>query len=188
MQTRRHPSRRRPLDQRQLDEIALRYVGRCATTRAKLRQYLRRKVTERGWDGDGEADFDATIGKLAELGYVDDRGYAASAAENHNARGLGRRRLSQALRAAGIDEVDRTEAIDRSTRAALETALRFARRRRLGPFAAAKATDPADRQKAIAAFVRAGHEFSLTIRLLELEPQPDCDIYDLCNRLEHTSE
>ena len=49
------PARRRattPLDAAALDRIALRYVERFATTRARLADYLRRKIRERGWDGE----------------------------------------------------------------------------------------------------------------------------------------
>lgn len=188
METRRPAARRRPLDPRLLDELALRYVGRFATTRLKLRHYLLRKVKERGWDGAQAPDYDGLVERLSALGYVDDRGFAVAKAAQHHARGLGQRRLSQTLNAAGIDPEDRTEAIDRSTSAALEIALRFARRRRLGPFAAHKASDPKERQKAIAAFIRAGHGFDLARRLVALDPEPDCDVYELCHRLEHTLE
>ena len=40
---------RPPLNGETLNELALAYVGRFATTRAKLRSYLTRKVRERGW-------------------------------------------------------------------------------------------------------------------------------------------
>src|SRR4051812_28574362 len=43
--------KRRPLDERSLDERAIAYVGRYATTRARLADYLKRKVAERGWAG-----------------------------------------------------------------------------------------------------------------------------------------
>ena len=42
---------RPPLDQEGLERLALFYAGRYATTRAKLRTYLKRKVAERGWSG-----------------------------------------------------------------------------------------------------------------------------------------
>ncbi|HEX6741396.1 MAG TPA: RecX family transcriptional regulator, partial [Sphingomicrobium sp.] len=48
-----------PLDEQRLDELALRYVGRFATTRAKLRSYLERKLRERGWKGNRPADAEA---------------------------------------------------------------------------------------------------------------------------------
>ena len=43
---------RPPLNAAKLEELALGYVGRFATSRAKLLSYLKRKLRERGWDGD----------------------------------------------------------------------------------------------------------------------------------------
>ena len=43
---------RPPLEQEKLSELALSYVGRFATSRAKLATYLERKVRERGWTGE----------------------------------------------------------------------------------------------------------------------------------------
>jgi len=64
------PSRRRnaspKLDESRLNELALRYVGRFATTRAKLRTYLERKVRERGWSGDSEPDPAAIAERFAK--------------------------------------------------------------------------------------------------------------------------
>ena len=40
-----------PLDEAGLNELALAYVARYATSRAKLLAYLARKLRERGWGG-----------------------------------------------------------------------------------------------------------------------------------------
>src|SRR5690606_22662366 len=39
----------KPLDAARLDELALTYVARFATSAAKLERYLKRKLRERGW-------------------------------------------------------------------------------------------------------------------------------------------
>ena len=67
---------RPPLDDRGLNELAVRYVGKYATTRAKLAAYLSRKVRERGWGGDSDPAIAGIVDRFAELGYVDDAGYA----------------------------------------------------------------------------------------------------------------
>ena len=75
--TRRAP---RPLDAARLDELALTYVARFATTATKLERYLKRKLRERGWEGEGDAgrepDLAALVGRYVELGYVDDASWA----------------------------------------------------------------------------------------------------------------
>lgn len=162
--------RERPqLDEQALNELALTYVGRFATTRAKLAVYLGRKLRERGWGGERPADIDAIVERLSGLGYVDDAAYALSKSRALTARGYGARRVSQSLRAAGIADEDGEEARELAETDKVESALRFARRRRLGPFAA-EPVDPAARERALAAMIRAGHSFALAKAILSLEP------------------
>ncbi|HET9811921.1 MAG TPA: regulatory protein RecX [Sphingomicrobium sp.] len=169
---------RPPLDSEKLRELALAYVGRFATTRAKLRSYLGRKVRERGWAGQEAPDVDAIADRLASLGYVDDAAYALSKSRSLTGRGYGLGRVRQSLRAAGIGEQDSAPARAHAEDEKVESALRFARRRRIGPFAAESA-DRDQRQKALAAMVRAGHGFGLAKAILSLEPGSAIDLESL---------
>jgi regulatory protein len=153
-----------------LNEIALHYVGRFATSRAKLSRYLLRKIRERGWDDDAQPDVEGVVERLAGYGYVDDAGYAEGQARSLSRRGYGLRRVQARVSEAGIAEQDRDGAIAIAEDEALASALRFAARRRWGPYAAATITDPAQRDKAIAAFLRAGHSFAMAQRLLSCGP------------------
>jgi regulatory protein len=150
---------RPPLDAKRLEELALRYVGRYATSRAKLVGYLARKVRERGWNGSDVPDFEAIASRFCELGYVDDAAYALAKSQSLTNRGYGKRRLEERLRTAGIGE-EGTAAREHADAHAVDAALRFAERRRIGPFGSSGG-DPHQREKAIAAMVRAGHSFSL---------------------------
>ena len=163
-----------PLDATRLNELALTYVGRFATSRAKLATYLHRKIRERGWVGDQSADVDALVQRISDLGYVDDKAYALSKAQSLTGRGYGERRVGQALWVAGISDADGGDARDLASAEALDSALRFARRRRIGPFGDGP-VDPAKRERSIAAMIRAGHSFNLARRIVELEPgvEPD---------------
>jgi regulatory protein len=82
--------------------------------------------------------------------------------------------LSQALRAAGVDDDDAQAARDYASAEAVAAALRFARRRRIGPFAA-EAHDLSERQKAIGAMIRAGHSFALARAITVLPPGAPVD-------------
>lgn len=164
------PSRSKPpLDAADLDRLALRYVERFATTRARLTAYLARKLRERGWAGEDVPDPAAVAERMAARGYVDDRSFAEARVRALGRRGLGARRVAMALRQDGIDEADSaalTEAIEGD---AFKTALAFARRRRFGPFA----SEPADRdlrKKQVAAFLRAGHPPEIAFRIVRMEP------------------
>jgi len=146
-------ARRTPpkLDEVKLRELALAYVGRFATSRAKLRAYLNRKLRERGWSGDAAPDPEGIAESFAVQGYVDDSAYALMKSRALSGRGYGKRRVAQALRAAGIGEGDSGAANDLADQEAVSAALRFAERRRIGPFAVRSNDDPREREKAIAA-------------------------------------
>ena len=162
------------LDAGRIEELALRYVSRFATTRSKLRNYLTRKLRERGWDGEQDPDLDALVDRFARLGYVDDAAFAKAKASSLSARGYGMRRVRQALAQAGVSESDGEDARNDAEGNAVEAALRFARRRKIGPFASA-GERPTDREKALAAMVRAGHGFGLARLIVDTEPDQELD-------------
>lgn len=168
----------KPLDRQKLDDLALFYVGRFATTRARLSDYLHRKLRERGWAGEGPPDVEALVERLAAHRYIDDAGWAEAKARAMGRRGLGARRVRLALSVAGVtgDDRDGGEAVIADDR--LDAAWRFAEKKRLGPFALRQTADPALRQKAFAAFLRAGHDADLARRILAMPPGTDRSLLD----------
>lgn len=161
----------RPLDAAKLQDLALGYAARYATTAAKLRRYLARKLGERGWDAEVAPDVDGLVARLTELRYIDDRAWAEARSRALAARGLGARRVTGALAAAGVAKADRPAPADAG---GLATAIAFARRRRLGPFAASDpdaAADPRRRSRELAAMARAGHDFDVARRVLGATPE-----------------
>lgn len=169
---------RKPLNEERLHELALFYVSRFATTRAKLAAYLDRKLRERDWEGDAPADVERLVQRLAGSGLVDDALYALSKSRSLSERGYGARRVRQSLRAAGVGEEDGEAARDLAAEDAAASALRFAKRRRIGPFAVV-APDRAGREKALAAMVRAGHGFEIARAVVDAEPGSELDLEDL---------
>jgi len=154
--------------------MALFYVGRFATSRAKLISYLKRKIRERGWDGPNEPDVAAVAERLVRLGYVDDAAFALSKARTLTTRGYGAGRVRQSLNAAGICEEDGAGAHEHAAASAVSAAVKFAQRRGLGPYAA-KSLDPRGREKALSAMIRAGHGFALAKAILSLPPGAEVD-------------
>ncbi|MDQ3143564.1 MAG: RecX family transcriptional regulator, partial [Pseudomonadota bacterium] len=134
-----------------------------------LAAYLRRKLRERGWEGAGNPAVEGLAERLAALGYIDDAVYALGKARALGQRGFGRRRVTMALRQAGVGEEDGRAAQEEVAGQTVGAALRFARRRRLGPFALER-PDPKARDRALAAMLRAGHEFDLSRRIINLAP------------------
>lgn len=160
---------RPPFDEEALEQTALGYAGRYATTRARLGAHLRRKLRERGWAGAGEPPVERLVERMAALGYVDDRAFATARAASLGRRGYGERRVREALRAAGIGEEDGVDAAEMARRSAWQAALRFAERRRIGPFAS-EIPHRAAREKLLAAMLRAGHPLDLARRLVDAPP------------------
>lgn len=151
--------------------MALRYVERFATTRARFARYLARKMAERGTVGD-VPDPVAMAERFAELGYIDDKGFGAAKAGAMARRGLGERRVAAALHHAGLSEQDRAPIVEESGAQALSSALTYARRRRIGPFAA-EVTDIDTRRRQLAAMMRAGHPYDLARRIVRAAPGED---------------
>jgi regulatory protein len=148
-----------PLDPARLEALALAYVARFATSAAKLEDYLRRKLWERGWDADvegaGETPIAALVARFVTAGYIDDAAYARAKSGSLLRRGYGERRVVQALSVAGIAEEVRAE-VRASEAEARRAALALAKKRRFGPFGEVR-PDRALRQKQMAALLRAGH-------------------------------
>lgn len=152
-----------PLDQSSLEDLALGYLARFATSSTKLENYLHRKIRERGVAEDaGPLDVARVVERMQELRYLDDEAYAQSRAAGLLRRGYGARRVEQDLRAAGIEDDLREDAAPDDTQAR-RAALAMARKRGFGPFGAAlRAEGQIDRnrrEKQIAAMIRAGHSF-----------------------------
>lgn len=167
-----------PLDQPGLERLALRYVERFATTRARLVRYLERKLRAAGAAEGAVPDPDAIAERFAALGYVDDAGYGAAKAGALARRGLGARRVAQALHAAGLDAETARPLIAAAKDAALERALAYARRRRFGPFGA-ESVETGALQRQLGAMARAGHDVAICRKVLKMEPEEASDILDV---------
>ncbi|KQM18767.1 regulatory protein RecX [Novosphingobium sp. Leaf2] len=152
-----------PISPSRLEELALAYVARFATTQAKLRTYLQRKLRERGWGGEGAPPIDDLVERYVTLGYVDDASWARMKTGSLLRRGYGARRVGVALGQAGVAQDLQVRPAQGEQRRA---ALVLARRRRLGPFALQPLDRPL-REKHIAAMLRAGHPLDIARRIVE---------------------
>ncbi len=173
MQQSRSNRQSRPLDPSALQSLAVRYVGRYATTRAKLTAYLHRKVADRGWAGEGAPPVAAVVERCVDAGYVDDQAFAEARSRSLACRGYGYRRLEVALNQSGLaPEV--AQALRPDEEAAFESARIFARKRRIGLFAATP-PDQALQRRQFAAMIRAGHSSRLAAFFVQTVPDADVD-------------
>ena len=135
------------IDAALLEEWALSYLGRYASTAETLRQVLRRRVRRRlAAEGSGDREgasaveplIDALVKRCRETGLVNDAAYAEGRARRGMARGRSLRRIAVGLAAKGVGSADAAAAIaalrEEASDPDLAAAAAFARRRRLGPF------------------------------------------------------
>lgn len=169
----RHRRAPKPLDRTRLEELALAYVARFATTAVKLRTYLERKLRERGYEGDDAPDIPGLIERFVARGFVDDAIYGRAKANGLVARGYGAMRVETALRAAGLGEELRA-GFRPDVAAQRQAAMVLARKRGFGPYRLSQT--PGDespeasrkrREKQLAAMVRAGHDFDAARTVVE---------------------
>jgi regulatory protein len=162
-------NKRPAIDEERLRELALAYVGRFATTRARLARYLDRKLRERGWQGEGQPDIDSLVDRFAELGYVDDAAYARMKGAAMGRRGLGPMRIRATLAADGVDTTSRADAEEQALAGRWEAAEILARRKRTGPYGTGE-MERSIREKAIAMFLRAGHDMATARAWVDAQP------------------
>ena len=175
VRTSRNP---RPLNSQKLEELALAYVARFATTRAKLEAYLIRKMRERGWEDDAQPDIAQLAERFEEAGYINDEVYARAKAGSLLRRGYGRRRVDQALGHAGVDESVR-DAVPIGEFDLRSAAMNLARKRRFGPFGQPW-SDRAVREKQIAAMLRAGHAMEHVLAMVDARSQQEAEDWARC--------
>jgi regulatory protein len=163
-----------PLSAARLEEMALAYVARFATSAGKLEAFLSRKLRERGWEGEehsgeGRAAIATLIERFVDLGYVDDAGFAKMRSGSLLRRGYGARRIAQDLNAAGIGEEIRADCAP-DEGAARRAALALARKKGLGPYTRGlgpdDSLDPTLREKQVGSLLRAGHAMNVVRALI----------------------
>jgi regulatory protein len=168
------PSRRRgpkPATSASLENAALHYLERFASSSAQLKRVLMRKVLRsvraHGTDAEaGERLIDDIIARYLRAGLLDDRAYAAQKAASLRRRGASGYAIRGKLALKGVESrlIDAALAGEGDA-SELAAACALVRRRRLGPLRAAKER-AAHRQKDLAALARAGFGLDLARRVL----------------------
>ncbi|WP_029008576.1 regulatory protein RecX [Azospirillum halopraeferens] len=177
------PARREPrrVTPQYLENAALHYLERFASSAENLRRVLMRKVDRsvraHGTDREEAAGWvDALVARYRTAGLLNDTAYADLRAGSLHRRGASTRAIREKLAAKGVGraEVDAAlERLDADTEGDpdLAAAAAFARRRRLGPFRPAEArADHRDRD--LAALGRAGFDYATARRVVDAE-DPD---------------
>jgi regulatory protein len=153
-----------PIPPSLIEEWALAYLGRYASSAANLRRVLLRRARRRVGSGtpidkEVSAAIDALIVRYQEARLLDDAAYAGGQVRRGLARGRSLRQIEAGLRAKGIGADEASAALgalrQETADPDLAAAIAFARRRGFGPFCRGPAGG-ADGRRALAAFARAG--------------------------------
>lgn len=173
----------RPITAQYLDNVALHYLQRFASSSGNLRRVLMRRVeraaaaAESREAGEALRDraaplVDALVERYCRSGLLDDAAYAAAKARSLHRRGASLRAIRHGLaqRAVAADSAEEAVAALAAEAADpdLAAALALARRRRLGPFRAREAR--ADhRMRDLAALARAGFAYQVAARVVDAD-------------------
>ncbi len=159
-----------------LENAALYYLSRYATSAENLRRVMMRKVGRsahfHGTDaGEGEAHVEDMIGRFMASGLLNDAAYARARAESLHRRGNSARMIRSKLRQKGVAQDVIGLALEALGEDAAETELAaaaaYARRRRFGPYAARKPSAD-QREKQLASLSRAGFSYDVARRVLDV--------------------
>lgn len=160
-----------------LENAALFYLQRFATSAANLRRVLMRKVERsarfHGTDpAEGAQWVEALIARFVASQLLDDALYAESRAQSLRRRGASGRTIALTLRQKGVEggiiDTAMAAADEAEERPELAAAARLARKRRLGPYRATEGRREA-RERDLAALARAGFSYDVALAVIDAE-------------------
>ncbi len=161
----------RKATRKSLENAALHYLERFASSRSNLRQVLARRVLRsaraHGTDpAEAETWIAEIIEKFERLGLLDDKAYAEMRVTSLRRRGLSARMVRMKLIGKGVE----TDIVDTALDAGVPdtvAAIALARKRRLGPFR--NSDRAAHRERDLAALARAGFTYDTVLRIVDAE-------------------
>ena len=164
-------------DRAALMRMATGYLARYAASSHRLRQVLERRIARRcrmnSLDAPDSAlmaeALDPILGKLRDLGLLDDQAFAASRSRALQRKGLPDRRIRQALRHEKLE----TDVLDHEENLVDDAvqARRFVARKRIGHH---RAGDPAPyRDKDLRSLMRAGFSYGVAKTALDEDSETE---------------
>jgi len=167
-----------PITAKYLQNAAVFYLERYASSAEGLRRVLRRRVSKARMreapvmENVDEA-IEAVVQKFVTAGLLDDKAFAQTKARSLHRRGMSGRLTRQRLQVAGVgaDDVEQAmAALDDElgtdpAKRELQAALAFARRRRLGPFRVKDREE--NKARDLASMARAGFAYALARKVIE---------------------
>ena len=169
-----------------LDNAALYYLSRFATSAENLRRVMMRKIQlsakHHGTSVDDGADLlESMIQQYLNSALLDDAAYATTRAASLHRRGNSARVITGKLKQKGVGSDDIAAAIealrddlDDGEDPELNAALTLARKRRFGPFGLEPPGEE-KRKKQLAAMARAGFSYGIAKRIINATSEEDIE-------------
>jgi regulatory protein len=164
-----------------LENAALYYLQRYATSAENLRRVLARKVKRScAFHKVPEDEFhpliDSLILRYQSSGLLNDKGFAEAKAATLRRQGKSRRAIEGKLKEKGLSRVDIETAIEKAggeDEDELAAACAHARKKKLGRWRTKPLKDPKDTRKEMAAMARAGFSYEMAKRALEYKGEEE---------------
>ncbi len=171
----------RKITQQYLENAALYYLQRHATSVSNFRLVMKRKIDRscRFFQSD-PAPFYDMVDSLAEryvrAGILNDQIFAEAKTSTLRRQGRSRQAITAKLRVKGLAAEEIEQALQKTDSeheshsdmdAEMAAALKLARRKKLGPYRPQEHIDMKERQKEMAVMARAGFSFDVARRVLD---------------------
>lgn len=158
-----------------LENAALYYLQRYATSAENFRRVMRRKIMRScHFHKDDPEKFyplvDALVTRYVAAGLLNDKGFAEARVTSLRRQGRSKNAIMAKLAAKGLPKTAVEDALEHhdDEETELQAALKLVKRKKLG-----KATEPKDRQKEMAVLGRAGFSFEIARAALEYSGDDD---------------
>ena len=188
---RRTPKIPRKASPKSLENVAIYYLKRYASSAANLKSVLMRRVLKsarhHGTDVEEGRDWiNDVVTKLQNAGYLDDRQYAETRIHSLFARGLSLRAIRMKLSEKGVPADIVTEALEvlceESENPELQAAITAARRRKLGPYRT-RGDRQENRERDLASLARGGFSYDIAVTVVDTATVEELEDYVIFNRV-----
>ena len=186
---RRTPKIPRKASPKSLENAAIYYLKRYASSTANLKSVLMRRVLKSALHHETDVEegrrwIDDVVTKLQNTGYLDDRQYTETRIHSLYARGLSLRAIRMKLSEKGVPADIVMEAVEmlceESKNPELQAAITTARRRKLGPYRV-RGDRQENRERDLASLARGGFSYDIAVTVVDtttVEELEDHIIFD----------
>ncbi|MBN08488.1 MAG: regulator [Rhodospirillaceae bacterium] len=185
MGRRRTPKKPRKASPKSLENAAIYYLKRYASSAANLKSVLMRRVLKSaGHHGtdveEGRGWVDDVIFKLQNSGYLDDQKYAETRIHSLYSRGLSLRAIRMKLSEKGVPVNIVTEALrvlsEEAENPEFQAAIITAQRRKLGPYRT-RGDRQENRERDLASLARGGFSYDIAVKVVDTDTAGELEDY-----------